>query len=55
MKRLLFIVALVCAFSAYGQPQTQATVGVPFTLDIGQGLVQQIEGLIGALPEGFSF
>jgi uncharacterized protein (TIGR03437 family) len=55
---ILVSLALLCALAIQAQPQTQATVGVPFTLDIGQGLIQTIDqeiAALGGLPAGFSF
>ena len=58
-KRVFLLVFLVlfCAFAMQAQPPTQATVGVPFTLDIGMGLIQMIVQEIAAigLPPGFNF
>ena len=51
---VLVFLSLLCAICVSGQT-SQATVAVPFTLDIGQGLVQEIQGLIGSLPDGFTF
>ena len=54
---LLVFLALFCAFAMQAQAPSQATVGVPFTLDIGMGLIQTIVQEIAAigLPPGFNF
>lgn len=59
-KRASVLVALtlLCGVMAWGQfsSPTSATVGVPYTFDVGQGIIQEIEQIVGQYSTSdFSF